>query len=141
MFKPSEEKSSKTHELINRVFSEKVGEGHNYMVAYAYYMKSGLFSKKMFSYVVGFNNDSKSIVIIPLDSNGNSGEAVVLNKENILSAKKGMQGDVTIKTNTAGGDFRFIVPGYTPASLESAYILPVIQEQQAIKFLELIKNY
>lgn len=140
MFKPSEEKSDQTHQLINGIFSQKIGPQHSYTVAYAYYMQSGLFANKMFSYVVGFSALDKALVIIPLDSKGNSGEAVVLKKEAVLSVKRGMQGDVRIKTRQGKSEYRLIVPGYTPTSLANAYILPIVQEEQAIKFLAFIKE-
>lgn len=140
MFKPSTEKSNKTRAMIQQVFTSKIGENSPYTIAYAYFMKSGLFSKKMYSYVVGFSSADKSVVIIPLDTNGNSGDAVVLKKEDIASVKKGMQGDFVVKTNRAKEEYRFFVPPYTASTLESAYVLPVIQEEEAAQFINFVKG-
>lgn len=140
MFKPKQEQSAQTHQLINQIFTNKVPQPQNFTVAYAYYMKSGIFSNKMYSYVIGFSSQNTSIVLIPLDSEGNSGDAIVLTAQDILSVKTGMQGDTRIVTRNNKTEYRFIVPGYTPTSLAGAYILPIVQEEQAISFSKFIKE-
>lgn len=141
MFKPSEEKSQKSHQLINQVFLEKVEDADKYTVAYAYYMKRGIFSKKMYSYVIGFSIPDKEIIVIPITSDTTeAGDAIKLTKENIESAKYGLQGDVKIKSDILEEDLRFMVPGFTPPSLEDAYVLPILQEEVAVKFKDFIKE-
>ena len=139
MFKPSAEKSEATRQLVASIFANRVPNGSKYTVAYAYYMKSGLFGKKVFNYVIGFSAEDQEIVIIPTDSDGNSSEAVLLQRSHIASAKRGLQGDTKIKT-TDGATYQFVVPPYTPAALEAAYILPVVQEDEATRFMAFIKQ-
>lgn len=141
MFKPSEEKSAKSHELINKVFLENVKDVKKYTVTYAYYMKSGLFSQKMFSYVIGFSISDKELIVIPITSDGEVvGDIITLKKENIVSAKYGLQGNVKIKSDLLKKELSFFVPGFTPPSLEDAYVLPILQEETAIKFKDFIKE-
>lgn len=141
MFKPSEEKNQKSHQLINQVFLEKVEDVDKYTVAYAYYMKRGIFSQKMYCYVIGFSIPDKEIIVIPITSDTTeAGDAIKLSKENIQSAKYGLQGDVKIKADILEKDLRFMVPGFTPPSLENAYVLPILQEEVAVKFKDFIKE-
>ena len=141
MFKPSAEKSAATITLINQVFSSKVPDAQKYTVAYSYFAKPGLISKSMYSYVVGFSEADKEIIVIPLDSQtGDSGEPMVFNKDNIISAKYGMQGDVVIKAKNLDKDLRFMVPGFTPPQLEDAYVLQVEQTGVATKFRDFVKK-
>lgn len=141
MFKPSEEKSQKSHQLINQVFIEKIDNPNKYAVAYAYYFKRGIFSQKMYSYVIGYSIPDKEIVVIPISSDtAESGDAILLKKENIISAKYGLQGDVKIKADILEKDLRFMVPGFTPPSLEDAYVLPILQEDLAVEFKSFIKE-
>jgi hypothetical protein len=141
MFKPSEKKSQKSHQLINQIFIEKVEDADKYTVVYAYYMKRGIFSQTMYSYIIGFSVPDKEIIVIPITSDTNeSGDAINLTKENIQSAKYGLQGDVKIKSDILEKDLRFMVPGFTPPSLENAYVLPILQEDAAVKFKAFIKE-
>ena len=141
MFKPSKEKSERTLARINAIFSEKVQETQKYTVAYAYYMKSSLLKKTMYSYVVGFSEADKEIVVIPIDSDANAcGDPIVFNKTNIISIKIGAQGDAIIKANGLDQDLHLTVPGFTPPALESAYVLPVEQTEVAVKFRDFVKR-
>ena len=138
MFKPSDEKSMATHQLIETIFAGNVQKSDKYMIVYAYYIKTSLFGKKILNYVVGFSAEDTELVIIPIDSDGTSGSAVTLNKDQIVSAKRGLQGDTKIKT--AGETYQFVVPPYTPAASEATYMLPIIQEDEATKFMAFIKE-
>ncbi len=139
MFKPNQSQSQETQQLIEKIFMDKVPSSEQYNVVYGYFMKSGLFSKKVTNYVVGFSKQGASLVLITIDSNGNSGETVVLEKNNIVSAKFGMQGDVKIKTD-ANQEYRVMVPGYTPSSAASTYMLPIDQTDKAVQFRSFVKE-
>lgn len=134
MFKPSEEKSVATRELIHNIFNQRVEHPEAYTVAYAYYIKSGLFGQKSSSYVVGFSESEGKLIVIPMGADGASGEALQLSKSQIDSAKFDMQGAVRIKSAVLKEELRLTVPPYTATSLESAYILPIIQETEAKQF-------
>lgn len=138
MFKPSEEKSAATKNLINEIFENQVGNSGDYTIVYAYTMKQGPFSTKMGSYVIGFSSNFGEMIVIPFDSEGNFGEKAALNKSNVKSAKKGLQGDYKITTNDKDKLAFYVVP-YTTSALESAYVLPIIQEQQSADFAQFIK--
>ena len=141
MFKPNKEKSDRTLSAINAVFTEKVPDAQKYTVAYGYYMKSGLMSKTMYSYVVGFSEADKEIVVIPIDSEGNAGgDPMTFNQDNLISVKIGLQGDTIIKANNLDKDLRFIVPGFTPPALEAAYVMPVEQTEVATAFRSFVKK-
>jgi hypothetical protein len=134
MFRPSEEKSQKSRNLIREVFAKRIKDPSPYTVAYGYFVKSGIFGQKSSSFVVGFSDEMKEIVVIPTNSDmDEAADAIRLRKDNIISAKFGLQGDVKIKSDMTDKELRFVVPPYTPTSLESAYILPIIQEAEAFK--------
>jgi hypothetical protein len=68
------------------------------------------------------------------------GSAVSLKKDDIISAKFGLQGDLKIRSGKLNGELRFIVPPYTPATLESACILPINQHKEADAFKRFVKD-
>lgn len=140
MFKAKEVASKKSHDLINHAFNQVMGEGHSYTVVYGYFMKSGLFSKKLFNYVVGFNPETLEIVIVSIDTDGNTSDKVVLNKNTVSSAKYNMQGGVVIKSTELSQPMKLIVPAFTAANASSMYMLPIVQEAQEKQFREMIKN-
>jgi hypothetical protein len=141
MFEPSEEKSRKAHELIARTFGKHVGDAAPYTVVYGYYIKSGIFSQKTSSYVIGFSETLEEMVVIPVNSDINEvGNPVKLKKEDIISAKSGLQGDLKIKSDKLNGELCVIVPPYTPTTLEAAYILPINQHEGAAAFKRFVKE-
>lgn len=95
----------------------------------------------MYSYVIGFSISNKEIIIIPITSDTiEAGDPIILTETNIIFAKYGLQGDVKIKSDILEKELRFMVPGYTPLSLEDAYVLPILQEDEAVKFRNFIKE-
>jgi hypothetical protein len=141
MFKASDEKSRKVHDQIRAVFAKRVNEPEHYTVVYGYWMKNGLFSQKSSSFVVGFSEELKELVVIPANYDmDEAGDAIRLNKENVLSAKFGFQGEVKIKSGILDKELRVVVPPFTPPALEDAYILPINQEAEAGAFKQFIKD-
>jgi hypothetical protein len=141
MFEPSEEKSRKAHELITLAFGKQIKDTAPYTVAYGYYIKSGIFGQKSSSYVIGFSEALKEIIIIPVNSDvDETGTAISLKKDDIISAKFGFQGDLKIKSGKLKEELRFIVPPYTPTTLEDAYILPINQHEEAAAFKRFVKD-
>ncbi|MFP3089627.1 hypothetical protein LQZ21_04805 [Treponema sp. TIM-1] len=141
MFEPSEEKSQKSRELVTQAFGKKIQDPAPYTIAYGYFYKTGIFVKKISNYAVGFSEALKEIIVIPISFDGDEvGEAIRLKKDDIISAKFGLQGDLKIKSALLNGELRFIVPPYTPTTLESAYILPINQNEEAAAFRSFIKN-
>jgi hypothetical protein len=141
MFRADEEKSQKTYAQIRDIFAKRVKEPKPYTITYAYFIKSGIFGQKSSSFVVGFSDKLKELVVIPTNLNmDEAGDAIRLNRDNTLSAKFGLQGDVKIKSGILDKELRFVVPAYTPTMLESAYILPINQEAEAEAFRRFIKE-
>jgi hypothetical protein len=142
MFEPSEEKSRKAHELITQAFGKRVKDASPYTVAYGYYVKSGLFGQKSSSYVIGFSETLKEMIILPVNSDVDEvGSAFYLKKEDVVSAKFGFQGDLKLKSGKLlKGELRVVVPPYTPTTLEDAYILPINQQEESIAFKRFIKE-
>jgi hypothetical protein len=141
MFKPNEEKSQKSHRLIHEIFAKRIKDTSPYTIAYGYLVKSGIFGQKSSSFVVGFSDELKEIVVIPANSDmDEAGDAIRLRKDNIISAKFGLQGEVKIKSDRTDKELRFIVPAYTPTTLENAYILPINQETEAESFKRFMKE-
>jgi hypothetical protein len=141
MFEPSEEKSRKAHELITQAFGKRIKDTAPYTIAYGYYIKHGIFRQTSSSYVIGFSEALKEIIVIPVNSDIDEVEdAVSLKKEDITSAKFGLQGDLKIKSGKLKSELRFIVPPYTPTTLEDAYILPINQNEEAAAFKQFVKN-
>jgi Ca2+-binding EF-hand superfamily protein len=94
----------------------------------------------MYSYAVGFSADRKLLAIIPLDGDGNPGEAVILRQEDIESCKMGFQGDAKIKSPRLDKELRITVPGFTPPNAEDMCMLPVAQEGEAVAFKKFIEG-
>jgi hypothetical protein len=141
MFKPDEEKSRKSRGLIREAFAKRIKDPGPYTVAYGYLVKNRIFWQKSSSFVVGFSDALKEIVVIPVNFDVDEvGDAIRLRKDNIVSAKFGLQGDVKIKSDMTDKELRFIVPAYTPTVLENSYILPIIQETEAEAFRRFIKE-
>jgi hypothetical protein len=144
MFEPSDEQSRKAHELINEAFKKRIDDPAPYTVAYGYLLENRLFGilgQKSSSFVIAFSDTLKEIIVIPVNSDLNEvGDAIRLHKNDIVSVKFGLQGDVKIKSNNLDKELRFVVPPYTPTSLESAYILPINQNSEAEAFKRFIKG-
>jgi hypothetical protein len=141
MFEPGEEKSRKAHELITQAFGQRIKDTAPYTIAYGYYIKSGIFGQKSSSYVIGFSEALKEIIVIPVNSDvDEAGSAVSLKKDDIISARFGLQGDLRIKSGKLDRELRFIVPPYTPTTLESAFILPINQHEEADAFKRFVKD-
>ncbi|MDR2106552.1 MAG: hypothetical protein LBP24_04010 [Coriobacteriales bacterium] len=141
MLKASEEKSRKTHETIARAFEKRVADPASYKIVYGYFVKSGIFSKKVSNYVVGYSETLKEIVIVPITFDAAEvAEAIRLKKEDIISAKFGLQGDLRIKSNVLPKDLRFIVPPFTTSVLEATFVMPIVQQEETLAFRDFIKN-
>jgi hypothetical protein len=141
VFKPDAEKSQKAHTLIRGIFAKRIKDPGPYTVAYAYLLKRGIFGHNSSSFVVGFSDELKELVVIPVNSDlDEAGDAIRLRKDNITLAKFGLQGEVEIKSAATDRKLRFTVPGYTPAALENVYILPINQETEAESFRRFIKE-
>ncbi|MDR0652549.1 MAG: hypothetical protein LBG12_04485 [Synergistaceae bacterium] len=144
MFEPSEEKSRKAHELITQAFGKRIQDTAPYTIAYGYYIKSGflgIFGQKSSSYVIGFSEARKEIIVIPVNSDVDEvGDAIILKKDDIISVKFGLQGDLKIKSGKLNEELRLIVPPYTPTTLEDAYILPINQHEEAEAFKRFVKD-
>jgi hypothetical protein len=82
MFEPGEEKSLKAHELITRAFGKHIKDTAPYTVAYAYFIKSGIFGQKSSTYVIGCSEALKEIIVIPVNSDvDEAGPAISLKEE------------------------------------------------------------
>ncbi|MDR1222741.1 MAG: hypothetical protein LBL07_07690 [Tannerella sp.] len=121
---------------------EQIRDAAPYTVAYGYYIKSGFFGQKSSSYVIGFSEALKELIVIPVNSDvDEAGDAVSLTKEDVTSAKFGFQGDLKIKSGKLlKGELRVTVPPYTPTTLEDAYILPINQQEDAAAFKRFVKE-
>jgi hypothetical protein len=160
MFEPSEEQSRKAHELIRQAFMKRIDDPAPYTIAYGYSMTDVVFEKtlgevlgrilgailksitgqKVSSFVVAFSEKLKEIIVIPINSDvDEAGDAIRLRKDDISSAKFGLEGYIKIKSDTLGKELRFIVPPYTPTTLENAYILLINQNEEAGAFKNFIK--
>jgi hypothetical protein len=143
MFKANEEKSRRAHEQIRAIFAKRIKDPESYTVAYGYFVKSGIFGQKSSSFVTGVSDELKELVVIPVNSDmDEAGDAIRLNKDTVDSIKFGLQGEVKIKSGLLDKELRFVVPPYTPTTLESAYILPINQEAEAEAFKRFVaKNF
>jgi hypothetical protein len=142
MFSASQQKSDANRALITKVFQDKVSNAGDYKIAYGFGMKGGLFSKKMFNYVVGFNPASKKILLIQITSDGEVvSDVMTFNKENNTSVKKTMQGGWRIQSSVNEKPVEIMVPGFLPDSVEDTYQLPINQNEIATDFLNMMKNY
>jgi hypothetical protein len=141
MFEVNEEKSRASHELITKAFEKQIQDPTPYVVVYGYFVKTGILSKKVSSYVVGFSEALKEIIIIQTDADiDNAAEAITLKKEDVISAKFGLQGELKLKSGKLDKELKFIVPPFTPAITEGAYILPITQKEAAVAFKSFIKD-
>ncbi|MDR2050929.1 MAG: hypothetical protein LBQ63_04065 [Deltaproteobacteria bacterium] len=141
MFKADEEKSRRTRGRIRAAFSGRVREPGPYTIVYAYLLKKGIFGRKSESFVVGFSEELKELVVVPVNyAMDEAADAIRLNRANTLSAKFGFQGEVKIRSFILEGELRFIVPPYTPPALENFSILPVNQETEAKEFRNFIEQ-
>lgn len=142
MFNASDKKSGHSRALIQKAFAAAVEDGAGYTLAYGYFMKNGLLSKKMFSYAVGFQAAGKKLALVPIDSDGNQvGAALRLNADTVTGVKKTMQGGYRISTSLTDKPVELIVPAFVPDAGEDAYQLPINQQDEAAAFLELMKGF
>ena len=133
MFKPTEEKSAVTEALIGKIFTCFVPE-EAFTVVYGYDVKHSLFGKRISIYVIGFNKITQETVIILISPEGEVIKNIKLKKNEIKSVRLVFQRHI-IKTTQ--GTFSVVVPAYTPTTLESLGVLPLVQEENAEEF----KNY
>ena len=137
----SQQKSDKSWELIKHAFATAVPEAEGYTVCYGYWMKSGLMSKTMYNYAVGFKADTSEIVLVPIDSDGGEvGEALRFQKSDITAVKKTLQGAWRITSAFTKKPLELMVPGFVPDSLEDAYQLPINQQEQSQAFMAMMKG-
>ena len=137
----SQKLNDRSWEIVNKAFASAMPEAEGYTVCYGYWMKSGLMSKTMYNYAVGFKADTCEIILIPIDSDGSeTGEASHFQKSDITAAKKTLQGAWRISSAFAKKPLELMVPGFVPDSLEGAYQLPINQQEQAQQFMAMMKG-
>jgi hypothetical protein len=134
--------SDKSWQIIRNAFARAVPDTSDYTLCYAYWMKSGLFTRTMYNYAVGFRADTRQIVLVPIDSDGKpAGETLRLEKHNVTGIKKTLQGFVKITSSLTDKPLYFSVPYFLPDAVENTYQLPINQHPQAEQFYAMIKNY
>lgn len=136
MFKPEKEQSDKSKILVDKVFC-LCNPGEDFTVVYGYNIKQGVLSKKTCYYVIGFSEPTLTMIIIPITKDGDMIDKITVSKRTIVSIKSKMDSHVCIRVPE--GVFSMIVPAYTPTTLESAGVLPIIQEKEAEAFHKFIK--
>ncbi|GEM_PF-2660170 len=131
MFKPTVEKSEITRVYINEIISG-CNSQKDYTIVYGYNIKQGIFANKISLFIIGFNEKTLEVIIVPITPEGQIIKTVVLNKKNINSVKLNYSSQATIKSEL--GTYSLVVPPYTPTTLESSGVLPIVQEQEAEAF-------
>lgn len=138
----SRELNDRSWGLITAAFKDAVPDGAGYTLCYGYWIKSGFLTRTMYSYAVGFCADTKDIILIPINSDGEiTGEPIHFQKSNVTKVKKTMQGGWEITSSLTDKPLVLIVPGFVPDSGESAYQLPINQIEQAQTFISMMKSY
>jgi hypothetical protein len=141
MFEPSAEKDRASHELIEQAFKQQIPDPSPYVIVYGYSMKTGLLSKKIGNYVIGFSEARKELVIIQVDADiSDAAQAVILAKDDVISAKFGLQGELKLKSGKLDSELKVTVPPFTSTATEGSYILPIIQKEAAVAFRSFIKD-
>lgn len=142
MFAASQAKSDASMSIITKALKAKVDNYNDYTIVYGFGMKSGLFSKKMFNYAIGFNSERKELVIVPINSDGDIlSDAILVNKGNFTSAKKTTQGGWRIATSSLEKPIDVCVPGFLADSAEDAYQLPINQTDAANEFSAIMRAF
>ena len=96
----------------------------------------------MFNYAVGFQKNSKNLILIPIVSEGNVvGDLLQLDEKTISSVKKTMQGAYRISSSLTEKPIDLTIPGFVPDSGEDAYQLPINQKDEATAFIEWMKRF
>ncbi|MCL2023624.1 MAG: hypothetical protein FWG82_04555 [Oscillospiraceae bacterium] len=138
----SQKANDRSWTLIQNAFAKAVSNVSEYTLCYGYWMKSGLFSKKMYNFAVGFRADDNEFILVQIDSDGNTdGESMTFSKNNVTEIKKTLQGGFKITSSLTDKPLILIVPGFVPDSMEDAYQLPINQQEQAAQFTAMMKNY
>lgn len=137
--KPSEEASQKSKAVLKNVISTAGVDPSGYTVAYGYFLKTGVFSKKIYNYALALAHDESELIIVEMDSNGNSGKVIRLNSSDIQSAKRNIQGTIVLKSN-GQEDLKFMIPPYTTTMADNMFQLPVTQEEEFAVLDQFLKN-
>lgn len=138
----SQNASDRSWKLIEDAFAQVVPETSGYTLCYGYWIKTGIFSKKIFNYAIGFRTDTKEIVVVPIDSDGNRvDEAIRLQKSDITRVKKTLQGVWEISSSLTDKPLSLTVPYFLPDAVEDTYQLPINQHEQGERFWTMMKNY
>jgi len=138
----SQKANDRSWALIQNAFAKAVSNASDYILCYGYWMKTGLLSKKMYNFAVGFRAEAKEFVLVQIDSDGNTGgELMTFTKSNVTEVKKTLQGGFKITSSLTDKPLALTVPGFVPDSLEDAYQLPINQQEQAAQFAAMMKSF
>ena len=130
LFKVSEKASIASHELIKNIFSQVVND-NDLTLAYGYTMKSGFFTKKIASFILGLTKDQHIFYILQFDINSNeAAELITLRREDITSAKRNLQGSIVIASPKLKRKFSIIIPPFSDKLAENTYRFPINQEKE-----------
>lgn len=138
MFKPTEEKSIHTKEAIDKIF-QITNPNEGFTVVYGYNVKQNVFKRRIYRYIIGFNEQTSDMTIIVLTRDGEIVRTAHLKKSDIKSARFVYENKVMIRTSH--GKLNVIVPPYTPTTLESLGIMPIVQEENEKQFRTFLKTF
>jgi hypothetical protein len=138
----SQKANDRSWKIIRNTFERAVPNGSDYTLCYAYWMKSGLFSKTMYNYALGFRADTWEIVLVPINSDGSpTGAPLRLQRSDVSQIGKTLQGYVKITSSLTDKPLYFAVPYFLPDAVENTYQLPINQHQEAERFYAMLKNH
>jgi hypothetical protein len=137
----SEKKSNASKELLERVFSQKTQGRRNFKLVYAYSVKRKLLSAKVSDYVLAFKPEKKEIILIQIDSEGNTlSDRIQIDEMDITHAEATDRGGWMIDSKQLKSPAEFFVPENMPDSAEITYQLPINQEELAAEFRAMMKE-
>ena len=139
--KASEVKSNASKELLEKVFAIKTHGRQNFQLVYAYSVRRKLLSTKISNYVLAFKPEKKEILLIQIDSEGNTlSDRIQLDEMDITHAEATARGGWMIDSKQLEKPTEFFVPENMPDSAEITYQLPINQEQLAASFREMMQK-
>ena len=125
--KPSRRESNESTVKIKKIISSNLENFERYKIVYAVQKKKSLFKKEYITYLTAYNDRTKDIVFLKMDSEIKKVEEISeVEQDDVIYAK--ITKDNKYKLSTHTKEFEFEVPEFI---LKNQNLLPVLQKEES----------
>ena len=134
--KPSRRESNESTAKIKKIISSNLENFERYKIVYAVQKKKSLFKKEYRTYLTAYNDRTKDIVFLKMDSEIKKVEEISeVEQDDVIYAK--ITKDNKYKLSTHNKEFEFEVPEFI---LKNQNLLPILQKEESEAFRDFFEN-